>query len=260
MVEGTNESFLARKLSELKFSNSSGPCACIHLLLVSIARSFTLHVYTRKGISLMMIRTSQLWIPKQSHLLWVLIAAPLSRLTKKQPNPVKNPLSHSVPSCVHSVKSAKKACRPCFLPRLFQRDHLCSLLTRASTISVTQPPSNGCAAKQSNYNCSEGNWCLLPPLLLLMFSLRTTRWQGTTRQELRFPPVGQRKIRLSCVRFTKKFDSRFFSEQWNQIAARINTKCWGERRTLIHRLEKTCLFWKQKDGTLSLSFPTKNYE
>ena len=52
MVEGTNESFLARKLSELKFSNSSGPCACIHLLLVSIVRSFTLqHVYTRKGTS-----------------------------------------------------------------------------------------------------------------------------------------------------------------------------------------------------------------
>ena len=42
MVEGTNEYFLARKLSELKFSNSSGPCACIHLLLVSIVRSFTL--------------------------------------------------------------------------------------------------------------------------------------------------------------------------------------------------------------------------
>ena len=191
--------------------------------------------------------------------MWVLIAAPLSRLTKKQPHPVKNPLSLSVPSCVHSVKSAKKACRPCFLPRLFQRHHLCSLLTRASPISVTQPRSNGCAAKQSNYNCREGNWCLLPPLLLLMFSLRTTRWQGATRQELRFPPVGQRKIRLSCVRFTKKFDSRFFSEQWNQIAARINTKCWGERRTLIHRLKKTSLFWKHKDGTISLSFPTKNY-
>ena len=48
MVEGTNESFLACKLSELKISKSSGPCACIHLLLVSIARSFTLHVYTCK--------------------------------------------------------------------------------------------------------------------------------------------------------------------------------------------------------------------
>ena len=86
---------------------------------------------------LMMIRTSQHWIPKQSHLQWVLIAAPLSRLTKKQPHPVKNPLSLSVPSCVHSVKSTKKARRPCFLPRWLQKDHLCY---------------------QSNYNCSEGNW------------------------------------------------------------------------------------------------------
>ena len=52
MGEGINEYFLARKLSELKFSNSPGPCACIHLLLVSIVRSFTLqHVYTRKGTS-----------------------------------------------------------------------------------------------------------------------------------------------------------------------------------------------------------------
>ena len=49
IIEGTNESFLARKLSKLYVSNSSGPCACIHLLLVSIVMSFTLrHVYTRK--------------------------------------------------------------------------------------------------------------------------------------------------------------------------------------------------------------------
>ena len=107
---------------------------------------------------LMMIRTSQHWIPKQSHLWWVSIAAPLSRLTKKQPHPVKNPLSLSVPSCLHSIKSTKKVCRPCSLPRWLQQDHLCSLLTRTSPISVTQPQSNGCAANRSNYNCSEGNW------------------------------------------------------------------------------------------------------
>ena len=40
----------------------------------------------------------------------------------------------------------------------------------------------------------------------------------------------------------RKFDSPFFSEQWNQMAARINTKCRGKRRTLIHRLKKTSLF------------------
>ena len=97
---------------------------------------------------LMMIRTSQHWIPKQLHLWW--IAAPLSRLTKKEPHPVKNPLSLSVPSYVHSVKSTKKACRLCFLPRWLQQDHLCSLLTRTSPISFTQAWSSGCAANQSN--------------------------------------------------------------------------------------------------------------
>ena len=40
----------------------------------------------------------------------------------------------------------------------------------------------------------------------------------------------------------RKFDSPFFSEQWNQIAARIKTKCRGKRRTLTHRLKKTSLF------------------
>ena len=119
---------------------------------ISMSRSLLLCRY------LMMIRTSQHWIPKQSHLWWVSIAAPLSRLTKKQPHPVKNPLSLSVPSCAHSVKSTKKACRLCFLPRWPQQDHLCSLLTTTSPVSVTQPRSNGCAANQSNYNCNEGNW------------------------------------------------------------------------------------------------------
>ena len=56
---------------------------------------------------------------------------------------------------------------------------------------------------------------------------------------------------------TGKFDWPFFSEQWNQMAARINTKFRGKRRNLIHRLQKTSLFWKHKDGTIGLSFPTK---
>ena len=40
----------------------------------------------------------------------------------------------------------------------------------------------------------------------------------------------------------RKFDSPFFSGQWNQIVTRSNTKCRGKRRTLIHRLKKTSLF------------------
>ena len=38
------------------------------------------------------------------------------------------------------------------------------------------------------------------------------------------------------------FDSPCFSEQWNQMAARINTKFRGKGRNLIHRLQKTSLF------------------
>ena len=83
---------------------------------------------------------------------------PLSRLTRKQPHPVKNPLNLSVLSCVHSMKFIKKACRPCFLPKRLQQDHFCSLLTRTSLINVTQPHSNRWAANQSNCSCSEGSW------------------------------------------------------------------------------------------------------
>ena len=75
----------------------------------------------------------------------------------------------------------------------------------------------------------------------------------------RFPPVGQWKIRPLVSVLQRRVDSPFFSEQWNHIAARINKKCRGKRRTLIHRLKKTSLFRKHKDGTISLSFPTKDY-
>ena len=73
----------------------------------------------------------------------------------------------------------------------------------------------------------------------------------------RFPPVGQWKIRSLVSVLQRRVDSPFFSEQWNHIAARINKKCRGKRKTLIHRLKKTSLFRKHKDGTISLSFPTK---
>ena len=56
----------------------------------------------------------------------------------------------------------------------------------------------------------------------------------------------------------RKSDSPFFSEQWNQIAARISTKCRGKRRTPIHRLEKTC-FENTKMAQLVYHFSQKNY-
>ena len=189
---------------------------------------------------LMMIRTSQHWIPKQTHLWWVSRAAPLSRLTRKQPHPVKNPLDLSVLSCVHSVKFTKKACRPCFLPKRLQQDHFCSLLTRTSLI--------------------KGNWfvyCRPCFCWCSLYGRRDGEVQNVSYK--RFPPVGQWKIRPLVSVLQRRVDSPFFSEQWNHIVVRINKKCRGKRRTLIHRLKKTSLFRKHKDGTISLWFPTKDY-
>ena len=57
-----------------------------------------------------------------------------------------------------------------------------------------------------------------------------------------FQQLDSRKLGFLVSVLQRKFDSPCFSEQWNQIAARINTKCRGKRRTLIHRLKKTSLF------------------
>ena len=199
---------------------------------------------------LMMIRTSQHWIPKQTHLWWVSRAAPLSRLTRKQPHPVKNPLNLSVLSCVHSMKFIKKTCRPCFLPKRLQQDHFCSLLTRTSLTNVTQPHSKRWAANQSTIVARETDLstAALASVDVLFTDDEMARCKTSVTKG--FHQLDNGKLGRLCP---------FFSEQWNHIAARINKKCRAKRRTLIHRLKKTSLFRKHKDGTISLSFPTKDY-
>ena len=59
-----------------------------------------------------------------------------------------------------------------------------------------------------------------------------------------FQQLDRAKLGFLVSVLQRKFDSTCFSEQWNQIAVRINTKCRGKRRTLIHRLKKTSLFEK----------------
>ena len=54
-----------------------------------------------------------------------------------------------------------------------------------------------------------------------------------------FQWLDNRKLGFLVSVLQRKFDSPCFSEQWNQIAARINTKCRGKKRTLIHRFKKT---------------------
>ena len=46
------------------------------------------------------------------------------------------------------------------------------------------------------------------------------------------------KMRFLISLLRRKFVSWSFNEQWSEIAARINTKCRGKRRTLIQRLKK----------------------
>ena len=57
-----------------------------------------------------------------------------------------------------------------------------------------------------------------------------------------YSTVSQKQQLNMSHTLTGKFDSPFFSEQWNQMAARINTKFRGKGRNLIHRLKKTSLF------------------
>ena len=60
-----------------------------------------------------------------------------------------------------------------------------------------------------------------------------------------YSTVSQKQQLSISHTLTGKFDSPFFTEQWNQMAARINTKFRGKGRNLIHRLQnmqKTSLF------------------
>ena len=57
-----------------------------------------------------------------------------------------------------------------------------------------------------------------------------------------FQQLDNSKLSFLLSALQRKFNSPCFSEQWNQITHRINTKCRGKRRTLIHRLKKNSLF------------------
>lgn len=62
--------------------------------------------------------------------------------------------------------------------------------------------------------------------------------RGNTSGSKGFEQLDSTKMSFLISVLQKKFDSPFFSEQWNQSLARINTKCRGKRRTLIQRLKK----------------------
>ena len=57
-----------------------------------------------------------------------------------------------------------------------------------------------------------------------------------------FHQLDNGKLGRLCPFYKEGLTRQFFSEQWNHIVVRINKKCRGKRRTLIHRLKKTSLF------------------
>ena len=72
-----------------------------------------------------------------------------------------------------------------------------------------------------------------------------------------YSTVSQKQQLNMSHTLTGKFDSPFFSEQWNQMAARINTKFRGKRRNLIHKLKKLVCFENTKMARLVYHFPQK---
>ena len=57
-----------------------------------------------------------------------------------------------------------------------------------------------------------------------------------------FKQLDSTKMQFLISILQKKFVSTSFSKEWPDIAARINTKCRGKRRTLIQRLKKQTFF------------------
>ena len=61
---------------------------------------------------------------------------------------------------------------------------------------------------------------------------------GNTGGVRGFQQLDFNKMHLIMSTLQRKFDSPVFKEQWEQVKAKINTKCRGKRRTLIQRLKK----------------------
>ena len=61
---------------------------------------------------------------------------------------------------------------------------------------------------------------------------------GNTGGVRGFQQLDFNKIHLIMSTLQRKFDSPVFKEQWEQVKTKINTKCRGKRRTLVHRLKK----------------------
>ena len=201
---------------------------------------------------LMRIQSFQHWIQKQSHLWWVSVAAPLSRLLRKQQSPV----NLSVPSWVRSVKSTDKTCRLCFHPKMAPSRPALQPVDQNITplVSSSHGPTDEQRTKVTAIVATGTDMSTTVLACVDVLFTEDEMARCNTSGTNGFQQLDSTKLGFLVSVLRRKFDSPCFSEQCNQIAVRINTKCRGKRRTLIHRLKKTSLFWKHWHGTISLSF------
>ena len=61
---------------------------------------------------------------------------------------------------------------------------------------------------------------------------------GNTSGSNGYRPLDDLKLRFLASALRQKFDSPVFTDQWESIKVRINTKCRGKRRTVLRRLQK----------------------
>lgn len=65
---------------------------------------------------------------------------------------------------------------------------------------------------------------------------------GNTSGSNGYRQLDDLKLRFLASALRHKFDSPVFTDQWENVKARINTKCRGKRRTVLRRLQKQTNF------------------
>ena len=65
---------------------------------------------------------------------------------------------------------------------------------------------------------------------------------GNTSGSNGYRPLDDLKLRFLASALRQKFDSPVFTDQWETVKARINTKCRGKRRTVLRRPQKQTNF------------------
>ena len=65
---------------------------------------------------------------------------------------------------------------------------------------------------------------------------------GNTADSNGYQPLDNLKLRFLASVLRHKFESPTFTEQWQDVKTKINTRCRGKRRTVLRRLQKQINF------------------